>query len=146
MRCRAHSLDAKDRGDHYTNCYHHSQHYHAKCVQSLFFHFCFPLLFSGKTVFFFLEQKKAQFPSIFGRSSITSSHSETRIPIAFFCMPDLRALPLRFTCICLVHTLSVSSEHFSQNACKYSLLLLVKIGKPKIAEHVLLYIFICYLS
>ena len=42
--------------------------------------------------------KKAQFPCFFGRSSLTSSHSETRIPIAFFCMPDLRALPLRFTC------------------------------------------------
>ena len=147
MRCRAHSLDTKERGNYHADCYHHSQHYHAKCVQSLFFHFCFPLLFSGKTCLFLLwAEKKRSFPLFFGRSSITSSHSETRIPIAFFCMPDLRALPLRFTCICPVLTLSVSSERFSQNACKYSLLLIVKIGKPKIAEHVLLHIFICYLS
>ena len=122
MRCRAHSLDTKDRGDNHSDCYHHSQHYHAKCVQSLFFHFCFPLLFSGKTCLFLLWAEKSAVSLFFGRSSITSSHSETRIPIAFFCMPGLRALPLRSTCICPVRTQSVLSEHLPQNACKYSLL------------------------
>ena len=74
--------------------------------------FVFPSLFSslisGKTLLFVCGHKKAQFPCFFGRSSITSSHSETRIPIAFFCMPDLRALPLRSTCICPVRLHMVS--------------------------------------
>ena len=74
--------------------------------------FVFPSLFSslisGKTLLFVCGHKKAQFPCFFGRSSLTSSHSETRIPIAFFCMPDLRALPLRSTCICPVRLHMVS--------------------------------------
>lgn len=146
MRCRAHSLDTKD-GEITTPIATIIASITMRNVFSLCFSiFVFLSCFLGKPSFSFLSRKKRSFPLFFGRSSITSSHSETRIPIAFFCMPDLRALPLRFTCICPVLTLSVSSERFSQNACKYSLLLLVKIGKPKIAEHVLLHFFICYLS
>lgn len=89
---------------------------------------CFSILHSSCFSGFLPPKLRNEFPEksdsypFFGRSSITSSHSETRIPIAFFCMPGLRALPLRSTCICPVRTQSVLSEHLPQNACKYSLL------------------------
>lgn len=95
----------------------------------------------GKPVVFFGGQKKAQFPCFFGRSSITSSHSETRIPIAFFCMPDLRALPLRSTCICPVRLHMVSYLNIFFIKCLQVQSFILKTRKLTIAAHVLLYIF-----